>query len=366
MYGSRPRERRTHGCEYRYLLEAITSHLPAALFILDSKFRVVWVNSAAEHYFGVSKREVVGRCKRELINQRIKHMIEDSERFAEKVLGTYDDNTYIEKFECHVQPSKSRPERWLEYCARPIGCGPHAGGRIDQYYDISERKRMEQRLHALSGQLSQLQEEERRRIARELHETIAQQLVTLKINLSLANESSGQLDPKARQAVSESLSLADQCLREIRTLSYLLRPPLLDEAGIVSALRWYADGFSQRTGVRVELDVLPDLGRLSQEVETTIFRIVQECLTNIHLHSGSPTAKICVVRNATTITAEVKDEGCGIRGERVREDASHMMVGVGIAGMRERAEKLGGRLEISPQDLGTTVKVILPLDKPRL
>ncbi len=234
--------------------------------------------------------------------------------------------------------------------------------------DITERKKAERRLHALSGQLLRLQEEERRRIARELHETIAQQLVTIRINLSLANESSGQLKTKANQALSESLLLVDQCLREIRTLSYLLRPPLLDETGLVSGLRWYVDGFSRRSGVRVDLDVLPDLGRLPREVETTIFRIVQECLTNVHLHSGSPTATIRIVRNATTVTAEVKDEGRGIPQEHIRERAyaNHMMVGVGIAGMRERAEQLGGRLEIPRQGLGTTVKVILPLEKPRL
>ena len=215
-------------------------------------------------------------------------------------------------------------------------------------------------LRQLSGRLLHLQDEERRRIARDLHETVAQSLAALKMNLAIVEKSKGALDKRASCALEEIRSLLENCIREIRTLSYLLHPPLLDESGLPSALRWYTEGFEQRSGVRVNLQIPANLGRLSQEMETTLFRIVQECLTNIHRHSGSSTATIVIRQNAGELVLEVKDEGRGMP-PRILDSANEPAgaVGVGIAGMRERVKQLGGQMEIQSGSKGTIVKAVL-------
>jgi signal transduction histidine kinase len=210
-------------------------------------------------------------------------------------------------------------------------------------------------LRRLSGRLLRFEDEERRRLARELHDSTAQQLAALSMNLSVVSEEGGSLNPRAQRALTESIDLADMSLREIRTVSYLLHPPELDELGLRSALARYTDGFVQRSGIQVELDASSDLGRLPQDMETTIFRIVQECLTNIHRHSGSGTASIRLVRSGSELTMEVRDAGVGIHPD------AHP--GVGIASMRERLEQLGGRLEIASRPGTTTIKVAIPLSR---
>jgi signal transduction histidine kinase len=205
----------------------------------------------------------------------------------------------------------------------------------------------------LSGRLLTLEDDERRRLARELHDTSAQLLAALSMNLSVVNESAEILNARSRAALAESINLADQCLREIRTVSYLLHPPELDELGLDSALSSYIHGFTQRSGIRVEVEVSPDLGRLPQAVETTVFRVVQESLTNIHRHSNSRTARVRLVREPLNLVLEVEDAGVGIR-----EGA---FLGVGIASMRERVQQLNGRLEIVSQPGGTIVRATIPL-----
>jgi PAS domain S-box-containing protein len=225
--------------------------------------------------------------------------------------------------------------------------------------DATERMQMEEALRQLSGRLLQVQDEERRRLARVLHDTAAQDLAGLAMNLNLVERSAGALDPTAREALSESISMAEQCSREVRTLSYLLHPPMLDELGLASAVRWYAEGFAQRSGIHVDVDVSPKLGRLPYEVELMLFRIVQESLTNIHRHSGSLTAKIGIVRNPTEIILEVKDQGRGLlQGALPEVSGSVEALGVGIAGMRERMRQLGGHLDIDSGSQGTTVRAI--------
>jgi len=228
--------------------------------------------------------------------------------------------------------------------------------------DITERKRAEESMRQLSGRLLRLQDEERRRIARQLHETTAQGLAGLAINLNMVKDSATHLSPRASACLSESLELAEQCSREIRTLSYLLHPPLVDEAGLAPALRWYTAGFGQRSGIEVHVEVSPEFGRLPSEFELTLYRIVQEALTNIHRHSGSKTARICLERRPNEIVLTVADEGHGFPsaalGTAGPESAD---VGVGIPGMQERARQLGGRLHIQSGSGGTTLTAILPL-----
>jgi signal transduction histidine kinase/DNA-binding NarL/FixJ family response regulator len=216
-----------------------------------------------------------------------------------------------------------------------------------------ELQRSYDQLRALSGRLLRLEDEERRRLARELHDTTAQWLAALSMNLSVVSESAGLLNPRARAAVAESTALADRCLRDIRTVSYLLHPHELDELGLESALSRYIDGFIRRSGIQVEVEVPSDLGRLPQAVETIIFRVVQESLTNIRRHSGSATARVSLLRSPSNLVFEVSDAGRGIG-----DDATS---GVGIASMRERVQQLNGRLEIASHSSGTSVKATIPL-----
>jgi signal transduction histidine kinase len=150
---------------------------------------------------------------------------------------------------------------------------------------------------------------------------------------------------------------------EVRTISHLLHPPLLDEAGLCSALRWYVDGFSQRSGIKVELNMPDDFGRLPAEMETAIFRVVQESLTNIHRHSGSPVAKIQLCEPGEHVVVEIADRGKGIPPDKLEEMASTGTPGVGIRGMRERLRQLGGAVDIESGKSGTVVVVKLPVPR---
>jgi two-component system NarL family sensor kinase len=236
--------------------------------------------------------------------------------------------------------------------------------------DISARMTAERELNesyhqmrTLTGRLMRAQDE-RRRIAQMLHETTAQDLAALKMLLARLNRTSDRFSDSDRSALTESMSLAEQSVTQIRTLSYLLHPPFLDEVGLLSALRWYAAGFIERSGIKVDLDLPETFERLPLDTETTLFRIVQESLINIHRHAGSETARIRLRRDAQTLVLEIEDRGQGIpRTSLKRITSKRGVVGVGIAGMSERIEQLGGRLEITSGDQGTTVRARLPLVK---
>ena len=229
--------------------------------------------------------------------------------------------------------------------------------------DISELKQAEHALHELSGRLLQLQDEERRRIARELHDSTAQNLAALTMNLTLALDMPGPESEKLRRTLSDSLDMAQMTLREIRTLSYLLHPPLLDELGLASALKVYVDGLSSRGTLTVDLELPANLGRMPVEVETTLFRLVQESLNNVLRHSGSDSARITVRRSAGQVELQVADAGRGIEsGALSAMNAGGEKLGVGIRGMRERARQLGGKLEIRSNGGGVTVRAALPLN----
>jgi signal transduction histidine kinase len=214
-------------------------------------------------------------------------------------------------------------------------------------------------LRELSARLLQLQDDERRRIARELHDSVGQTLAALTMNLSAVRADIERL-AKTASALTDSEGLVQEMSKEVRTISHLLHPPLLDEAGLASAIRWYVNGFAQRSKIKVDLDFPDDFGRLSQEVETAIFRVVQECLTNIHRHSGSPVAKIRITRSAGSVHVEVEDRGKGIPSEKKHEMSMNGKPGVGIRGMRERLRQLGGNLEINSDGKGTVVVAWLP------
>ena len=216
-------------------------------------------------------------------------------------------------------------------------------------------------LRQLTARLLNLQDEERRRIARELHDNAGQALAALAMNLGAVAKDLDRL-VKTAGTVADSASLVQEMSNDIRTMSYLLHPPMLDETGLAPALRWYVDGFAERSKIAVELDCGEDLGRLSREVEIAVFRLVQECLTNIHRHSGSPTATIRIARIDGVVRVEVRDQGQGLTAEKREQMVSGGTVGVGIRGIRERVRQLGGTLEISSDGIGagTCIRVRLP------
>jgi PAS domain S-box-containing protein len=255
--------------------------------------------------------------------------------------------------------------RWVESYAVPIATIVDETGSscmLAVMRDLTERKQGEEALRGLSTRLLRLQDEERRRIARELHDAIGQNLVGLVTNLTLAHKSAGKIHPKTRQALSGGLEMAERCLKEMRTLSYLLHPPLLDEDGLASALTWYVKGFTERSEIKVDLKVSSNFGRLPQEVETTLFRVVQESLTNVHRHAKSPTASIRLSRRATGVKLEIRDKGQGMPTKALHSSNQNSgQLGVGIMGMRERIRQLAGQLEIDSSRRGTTVRVVIPL-----
>jgi signal transduction histidine kinase len=218
-------------------------------------------------------------------------------------------------------------------------------------------------LRELTARLLQLQDDERRRFARELHDSVGQTLAALAMNLATAEADIERLLTTAR-TLADSTAMVQDMSKEIRTISHLLHPPLLDEAGLASALRWYIQGFVERSGIEVDLSLADDFGRLPRELETTIFRVVQECLTNIHRHSGSPIAIIRVVRADRSVRVEIADKGKGIPQAKRAEMATSGTAGVGIRGMRERVRQLGGSLDIesSENGRGTAIVVRLPME----
>jgi PAS domain S-box-containing protein len=237
--------------------------------------------------------------------------------------------------------------------------------------DISARATAERerndaltQLHTLTGRLMRAQDDERRRIAQLLHETTAQDLAALKMHLARLVRTEVGLSSADRAALAESVELAERSMSGIRTLSYLLHPPFLDEAGLLSALRWYAAGFAKRSGIKVDLDLPSTFERLPQDVETTLFRVVQEALINIHHHADSPTALIRLRVDAHRLLLEIADRGRGMPSTTIAQlPAGGGALGVGVAGMRERLQQIGGTFDIESSGQGTTVRAEVPLSR---
>ena len=216
----------------------------------------------------------------------------------------------------------------------------------------------EDSLRRLTGRLLQLQDAERRKFSRELHDSLGQYLVGVKMNLEMYSSQ------RKDSLLEEAVQLLDQSIAETRTISHLLHPPLLDEAGLASAARWYLEGFAQRSGVEVNLDLPDDLRRLPKPVALGLFRVLQESLTNIHRHSKSSRADISLEFSADTVVLKVRDYGKGITPELIEGiQRKGTNSGVGLAGMRERIRELGGHLNIRPCTPGTLISATLPLSE---
>lgn len=321
---------------------------PDAVFVEDENGMVLDANYAACQLHGIEREKLIGK--------NVLDLVPDDKREA-----------VARQFRQWFTRESTHYDGWAQDTNHRIVPVAITGSRIMyegksaivlHVRDVTEQKQAEAALRQLSVELLRSQDEERRRIARELHDATGQKLAAIAMHLSKISEFAESLDPAARKALAESTVLLDRCSSEVRTLSYLLHPPLLDERGLASALRWFGEGFAQRSGISIGLDVPANLPRLPQEIEMTLFRIVQEGLTNVHRHSGSPTAAIRLRADSESVNLEVRDAGKGFLNEKA--DGAPTL-GVGIAGMRERVKQLGGSMEVESRAAGATIRVSLPL-----
>jgi PAS domain S-box-containing protein len=321
----------------------------------DTEGRYLLVNREIERAFGISQEQIKGKTDSEIFppEEAAKYRANDLKVLRAGLTMEFEEIALLED-----GPHTSIVHKFPLFDTHG---NIYATGGVAT--DITERVRAEEELQRLSGKLLRFQDEERRRIARELHDSTGQNLVALATMLGQLSSSMPSTGRKSRQLLSECKAMADQCIREIRTLSYVLHPPVLDQAGLADAIRDYVDGFSKRSGIQVELEMSLHLGRMPRDMELALFRVVQESLTNIQRHSGSQQAKIRIHRNSH-LTLEISDLGHGAsaREQRGKEEL-RFEIGVGIPSMQERVKLIGGQLEIDSTSHGTTVRVTIPLER---
>jgi PAS domain S-box-containing protein len=337
--------------QYRVIAETASDGIITA----DEEGTIRFANSAAAIMFGYGAAEMRGlELSRIVPRYRAVHRAARSRR-AQRISVALD-GRHKKGRRLALEISFSRfmgpeGERGITAVVRNVTQRKEAERRIQE---------MNRALRELTGRLMRLQDEAQRRLARELHDSTGQNLVAIAMNLSSLERQLGPADERARQLVEKTMLLTEQCVHEVRSVSHLLHPPLLDEFGLSFALRSYIQGFSERTGIQVDIQAPDDSRRLPEEIETTLFRIVQEGLANIHRHSGAPRAWLEIELMPERIRLRLADNGRGIA--RGTMDGLASRLGVGILGMRERAQQLGGHVEISSSSQGTTVAVELPCD----
>ena len=360
------------------LLKAI----PAALIATDVAGQIIYWNRFAEELYGWSDSEVLGHSILEITvppvtkkeAEEIMSLLRSGLSWTGEFKVKRRDGT---SFTAMVTDSPVLDDNGVMIGIIGVSLDLSARERAEEAYRKANQElelRVERRtqelnaanenLRELSGRLLQLQDEERRRIARELHDSVGQLLAAISMNTETIKAESEKLSPAAAEALFHNSRMVDEILGQIRTISHLLHPPLLDEAGLASALDWYVNGFSQRSNIDVSLDMPNELGRLSRELELTIFRVVQESLTNIHRHSGSTTASIQITCEDGRLSLQIRDTGKGMSPTKaiaLKTGAS----GVGLRGMRERLAQVGGDLTLQSDGNGTLVTAILPLDGAR-
>lgn len=322
-----------------------------AIIVRDRAGKIYSWNQGAEEMYGWTKEEALGKTTHVILQTEFPKPFEEIEaelrrtgRWEGKLVHKHRDGRQL------IVDS-----RWA-FLQQTDG----ADVMLEINTDISALEQSESSMRQLSSYLMKLQDEERRRIARELHDSTGQKLAAAKLQLDTLVKS-GNLKANEKK-VSETAQWIDECFQEIRTLSQLLHPPLLDEAGLLSATRWMVDGFSDRAKIQIDLKLAGEVGRLPQPIELALFRVIQESLSNIHRHSGANKAQIRLARADGSVTLEVRDNGKGIPAEVLSNSRNRkQIVGVGILGMRERLSQLGGILEIDSNKSGTTVKAQVPV-----
>jgi PAS domain S-box-containing protein len=343
------RQAETRLREYETAVEGVEEMIA----VVDRDYRYLLANRAFLAFKGLTKEQVIGHSVSEILTQ---------DSFEQEVKQRLDGafRRRVVTFETRYKYS-AVGERDLLVSYFPIEGVTFVEKVVCVLRDITERKQAEQELRRLSGQLLKLQDEERRKIARDLHDSTGQDLVALATSFGQLHKAIPSSSRKGRKLAAQCQAVADRCLREVRTLSYVLHPPMLDEAGLEDAIRHFTDGFGERTGIAVELEITPHFGRLQQYVELGLFRVVQESLTNIQRHSGSFTAKIKLLRYPDKIVLEVSDAGRGISVSTQRRNGSPSLpLGVGIPSMEERVKQIGGQLRIESSASGTNVLVTVP------
>jgi PAS domain S-box-containing protein len=325
-----------------------------AAFISDLENRITYWNHGAERLYGWKKEEAIGRNASELLQTEFPVSYQD-------VLSALTSKGVWEgelRQTTRYGHRMSVASRWT-YRRDPEGIPV---GWLEINSDLTLQKKAQEAARRLSARILQVQDLERRKLARELHDSLGQYLASLKVNIRSSLRNIDAVHP--RKLLTECVEILDRCLTETRTISYLLHPPLLDETGLASAIRWYVEGFSQRSGISVSLQLPDTIPRFSDEIETTVFRILQESLTNAHRHAKTERAQISVELRPFTIALTVRDYGCGIAADRLRSFLERNEgMGVGLGGMRERVRELGGTLTVTSgeDNLGTIVSVEIPV-----
>ncbi|MCU1302315.1 MAG: hypothetical protein JWQ87_2599 [Candidatus Sulfotelmatobacter sp.] len=346
-------ERSLRESEERF--RSIVDTTPECVKLIAPDGTVRHMNSSGLKMVGAdSADEVVGKSVYDLIAAK------DRDRFRElhdRICGG--DRGSLEFDIVGLRGERRRMETHAAPLRNPDGSLLH----LAVTRDITERRKAEEAIKEkeLSARLLKLQDEERRRIARELHDGVGQLLAAMSMNAGTLDLEKSKLSPEARRCVDDNSKLIEQVSADIRTMSYLFHPPLLDEVGLDSALKWYVEGFSERSKIDAKLEFSADHERLPPDYELCLFRIAQECLTNIHRHSGSLTALVRLVRSSEEVKLEVSDEGRGLDQETQAKIAAGESTGVGLRGMQERLRYLGGRVEIHSNGKGMTVTAIVPL-----
>jgi PAS domain S-box-containing protein len=336
------------------IVDAFFSVSTVRFGILDSQFRYTRINEVLPRMMGVRPDELLGKSVFEIFGERgartevvLREMLQTGRPVQDRAISA----------ELPGKPGEVR--HWLVNYF-PI---PDATGKFTQVgliaVDVTARRNAEDALRKLSGRLLGIQDQERRRIARELHDSLGQYLAGLKIALEMLS-ASPQAE-KNQTLLTECSEILEKSIAETRTLSHLLHPPLLDEAGFASAASWFVSGFSERSGIPVSLDLPPDLPRLSEAIEIALFRVLQESLTNVHRHSRAASAEIKVEADAEQIAVEIRDHGRGMPPHILEQVEEGTKLGVGLAGMRERIHELGGEFEVVSDEHGTSIRATVPL-----
>jgi PAS domain S-box-containing protein len=325
-----------------------------AILVRDSRDRVTYWSKGACDLYGYSSEEALGRVTHELLKTEFPASLESIVERLHREGRWRGELTHMRKDGTRIVVSS----RWVLDQANE-----RSSSILETNTDIRQHKQLEGMIKEseISTRLLRAQDEERRRIARELHDGVGQLVALLAINSAAVEREKAKLSPEVAQHVTDISELVKQISADIRTTSYLLHPPLLDDLGLQAGLSWLVEGFAQRSKIATKLEVPTDLERMPQDYELCLFRIAQECLTNIHRHSGSSTALVRVWRAPGEVNMEVSDEGRGLSLGAQAKIASGESSGVGLRGIRERVQRLGGSLKIDAQTKGMTVLVTLPL-----